>query len=298
AGQEPLAERYLVRPTSETIIGTMYAKWIQSYRDLPVLINQWCSVLRWERRTVPFLRTTEFLWQEGHTAHRDEADARERTMMMLEVYRAFLEDFLAIPVVPGRKTPNEKFAGAVDTYSVEALMGNGRALQAATSHYLGDGFARVLGIDFLDADGQRKYVHMTSVGLSWRVIGALIMVHGDDRGLVLPPSVAPYQVVIVPIAPEAVRDQVLGEARRLADGLGGVRVHLDDRPEYTPGWKFNEWELRGVPIRLELGPRDLEAGQAVLVRRDDGRRRPVPLAQVAETVQRELAAMQGDLYRR
>lgn len=299
AGQEQLAERYLVRPTSETIIGTMYAKWIQSYRDLPVLINQWCSVLRWERRTVPFLRTTEFLWQEGHTAHRDEADARERTMMMLEVYRSFLEDFLAIPVVPGRKTENEKFAGAVDTYSVEALMGNGRALQAGTSHYLGDGFARVLGIEYLDADGERKPVHMTSWGLSWRVIGALIMVHGDDRGLVLPPAVAPYQVVIVPIAPERVRDQVLAEARRLAAGLAPVaRVHLDDRPEYTPGWKFNEWELRGVPIRVELGPRDLEAGQAVLVRRDDGTRRPVPLAELTAAVERELAALQGDLYQR
>ncbi|HEX6987846.1 MAG TPA: proline--tRNA ligase [Bacillota bacterium] len=299
AGQEELAERYLVRPTSETIIGTMYARWIQSYRDLPVLINQWCSVVRWERRTVPFLRTTEFLWQEGHTAHRNEADARERTMTMLEVYRSFLEDFLAIPVVPGKKTENEKFAGAVDTYSVEALMGNGRALQAGTSHYLGDGFARVLGIEFLDDDGERKPVHMTSWGLSWRVIGGLIMVHGDERGLVLPPSVAPYQVVIVPIAPERVRDRVLAEARRLAAGLGDVaRVHLDDRPEHTPGWKFNEWELRGVPIRVELGPRDLEAGQAVLVRRSDGVRQAVPLDGVARAVERELADLQGALYRK
>ena len=298
-GEEKLAERYVVRPTSETMFGTMYAKWIQSYRDLPLVINQWCSVVRWEKRTLPFLRTTEFLWQEGHTAHRDEQDARARTMQMLEVYRAFLEDYLAIPIVAGRKSENEKFAGAVDTYTCEALMQDGRALQAATSHYLGDGFARVLGIEFLDQDGRHKPVHTTSWGLSWRVIGALIMVHGDDRGLVLPPSVAPYQVVIVPIAPEAERAAVMAEAQRLAEALpASVRVRLDDRLEHTPGWKFNEWELRGVPLRLELGPRDLQNRQAVLVRRDTGEKEAVPLDGVGIAVQERLAEIQRSLLER
>lgn len=298
-GEEKLPERYVVRPTSETMFGVMYAKWIQSYRDLPLLINQWCSVVRWEKRTLPFMRTTEFLWQEGHTAHRDEQDARQRTMQMLHVYHDFLSEYLAIPTVPGRKTENEKFAGAVDTYTVEALMSDGRALQSATSHYLGDGFARVLGIEFLDKDGRHKPVHTTSWGLSWRVIGAIIMVHGDDRGLVLPPAVAPYQVVAVPIAPQQARERVLQAVNNLTAKIPKeIRVHVDDRPEHTPGWKFNEWELKGVPIRLELGPRDLEKGQAILVRRDTGEKEPVPLDSVPAVVQERLAAIQRDMLER
>jgi len=298
AGNEKLAERLVVRPTSEVIIGATYTKWIQSYRDLPVLINQWCNVVRWERRTLPFLRTTEFLWQEGHTAHRDEADARERTLLMLEVYRSFLEDHLAIPVVTGRKSNREKFAGAVDTYTTEALMGDGRALQTATSHYLGDGFAKVLDIQFLDQDGVHKHVHQTSWGLSTRVIGALIMVHGDERGLVLPPRVAPFQVIIVPIAPEPRRDEVFQAARDLAGQLAdkGIRVHVDDRPEHTPGWKFNEWELRGVPLRLEIGPRDLDAGTVVLVRRDTGQKETVNMAEAVDSMPDRLDQLQAAIY--
>lgn len=299
-GNEKLSERYVVRPTSETMFGTMYAKWIQSYRDLPLLINQWCSVVRWEKRTLPFMRTTEFLWQEGHTAHRDEEDARSRTMQMLYVYRDFLAEVLAIPTIAGRKTENEKFAGAVDTYSVEALMGDGRALQSATSHYLGDGFAKVLNIQFLDRDGRHKYVHTTSWGLSWRVIGAIIMVHGDRHGLVLPPAVAPYQVVVVPIAPsDDAREQVLQAVNKLVDKMpSAVRVFVDDRWEYTPGWKFNEWELRGVPIRLEVGPRDLERGEAVLVRRDTGEKTPVQWDKVPTVINEQLTAIQNDMLER
>ncbi|MEX2355902.1 MAG: proline--tRNA ligase [Thermaerobacterales bacterium] len=300
AGEEVLGERLAVRPTSEIIIGTMYARWVQSYRDLPLLINQWCNVVRWERRTTPFLRTTEFLWQEGHTAHRDEADARQRTLMMLEVYRSFLEEHLAIPVLAGRKSLLEKFAGAVDTYTVEALMGDGRALQAGTSHYLGDGFAKVLGIEYLDEDGKHKPVHQTSWGMSTRVIGGLIMVHGDTRGLVLPPRVAPYQAVIVPIAPARVREKVLAAAENVRERLAaaGVRVQLDDRAEHSPGWKFNEWELRGVPLRLELGPRDLDAGQLVMVRRDTGAKVSIPDSELETAVTNDLAVMQDEMLAR
>lgn len=296
-GDEELAEPYLVRPTSETIIGTMYSKWIQSYRDLPLLINQWCNVVRWEKRTLPFLRTTEFLWQEGHTAHRNEQEARARTRQMLDLYHAFLESFLAIPVVPGRKSEREKFAGAVETLTVEALLGDGRALQSATSHYLGDGFAKALDIMFLDEDGQHKPVHTTSWGLSWRVIGALIMVHGDDRGLVLPPAVAPYQVVFIPIGPEKDRAPVLEAVRSLAETLSGVRVHIDDRTGYSAGWKFNEWELRGVPLRIEVGPRDLQQQQAIVVRRDTGEKRAVPMAALGGETARLLEQIQRDMLR-
>lgn len=298
-GGEQLSERLAIRPTSETIICSMYAKWIKSYRDLPVLINQWANVVRWEKSVRPFLRTTEFLWQEGHTAHRTAEEAEAETARMLEVYRDFVETDLAIPVIPGRKTEKEKFAGAVATYSIEALMGDGKALQAGTSHYLGDRFARGFGIQFLDDDNTLKYVHQTSWGMSTRIIGALIMVHGDDRGLVLPPKVAPYQVVIVPIAPTKERDTVIQAAAGLRDRLSGaVRVTLDDRAEYTPGWKFNEWEMRGVPLRIEIGPRDIKNNQCVLVRRDTGEKTPVPRDRVEDAVVDTLSAIQRSLFER
>ncbi len=270
-GDEILPERLAIRPTSEAIIGPMYSRWVQSYRDLPILINQWCSVVRWEKATRPFLRTAEFLWQEGHTAHATAEEAQDEAMRMLEVYRDFYENEMAIWVVPGQKTESEKFPGALRTYSVEALMGDGRALQAATSHNLGQNFARAYEIRYLDQGGQLQDAWTTSWGLSWRALGALIMVHGDARGLVLPPKMAPTQVVIVPIGQGPEGDAVRTRARQLREQLAEVaRVHLDDRDEYTPGWKFNAWELRGVPLRLEIGPRDLREHQCVLVRRDTG----------------------------
>ncbi len=270
-GNEILNEPLAVRPTSEAIICDFYSRWIQSWRDLPVLINQWCNVVRWEKSTRPFLRTSEFLWQEGHTCHRSEEEAEEETLKMLEVYREFLETEMAIPAIAGRKTEREKFAGALRTYSVEALMTDGRALQAGTSHNLGQHFARVFDITFLDQDDQLKHVWQTSWGVSTRLIGALIMVHGDDRGLILPPRLAPTQAVIVPILSKKDRERVLNSARELEEQLKGqVRIKLDDREEYSPGWKYNEWEMRGVPIRIEIGPRDLDKGHVVIVRRDTG----------------------------
>lgn len=287
-GGEDLAEPLAVRPTSEAIIGSMYAKWIQSYRDLPVLINQWCNVVRWEKATRPFLRTSEFLWQEGHTCHRTEAEAEAETLMILDIYRDFAENTLAIPVIPGLKSESEKFAGALRTYSIEALMSDGRALQAGTCHNLGQHFAEVFGIQFLDQDGQLKYVWQSSWGVSTRLIGALVMVHGDDRGLVLPPRVAPIQVVVVPIPSDKDAELVAGAVATAraalengAGGLGALRLRVDDRAEYTPGWKFNEWEMRGVPLRLEIGPRDVRQGQVTAVRRDTGEKRPLPAEPVA-----------------
>ena len=298
-GNEPLTERLAVRPTSETIICEMYSRWIKSYRDLPVLINQWANVVRWEKRTLPFLRTTEFLWQEGHTAHRTEEEAEEEVVRMLGVYQDFVEKDLAIPVIPGRKTEKEKFAGAMHTYSIEALMKDGKALQAGTSHHLGQNFAKVFGIEFLDSDGQLKHVWQTSWGMSTRIIGALIMVHGDDRGLALPPKVAPTQVVIVPIAPQKERENVLSRVREIAGGLAGqFRLRLDDREEYTPGWKFNEWEMRGVPLRAEIGPRDLRENQAVLVRRDTGDKISVSLDGLGSTIRTLLDEIQQNMYDR
>lgn len=298
-GGEQLQEKLAVRPTSETIICSMYSKWIQSYRDLPMLLNQWCNVVRWEKRTLPFLRTSEFLWQEGHTAHRTEDEAVAETIQMLRVYQDFVENDLAIPVIPGLKTEKEKFAGAVRTYCIEALMQDGRALQSGTSHFLGQNFAKPFNIQFLDADGQLKYVWQTSWGMSTRIIGALVMVHGDDRGLVIPPKVAEIQVVIVPIAPVKERPKVIERAGQIAAELAEVaRVHVDDREEHSPGWKFNEWELKGVPIRVEIGPRDLKAGQAVMVRRDTGVKEPVPLTELKDKVTATLAAIQTDLYDR
>jgi len=297
AGGEKLEERLALRPTSETMIGHMYSQWIQSYRDLPVLINQWANVFRWEKRTLPFLRTSEFLWQEGHTAHASEEEAREETMRMLEVYRDFVETEMAIPLYVGQKTPSEKFAGAVDTYSIEAMMKDGKALQAGTSHYLGQNFARGFEIKFLDRDNQLKYVHTTSWGVSTRLIGALIMVHGDDRGLALPPRLAPIQVIMIPVGPPKFREKVMARFDPLFEGLkaAGVRVRTDLREE-TPGWKFNEWEMRGVPIRLELGPRDVDNNQCVLARRDTGEKLTVSLDEAVERVQALLEEIQRNMF--
>ena len=269
-GGEELEEPLAIRPTSETIIGHSFAKWIQSYRDLPLLINQWNNVMRWEKRTTLFLRTSEFLWQEGHTAHRTAEEAEERTKMMLEVYRAFTEEEAAIPVLTGRKSENEKFAGALRTYAIEVMMGDGKALQAGTSHNLGQNFAKGCEMQFLDDDGQRKYCYTTSWGMSTRMIGGLIMVHGDKNGLMLPPRLAPYQVVIVPIwRKDAEKDAVSGLVERVAKMLKGkVRVKVD-WSENTPGWKYNEWEMRGVPLRMEIGPRDVQNNSVMLVRRDN-----------------------------
>ncbi|MCY9516136.1 proline--tRNA ligase [Paenibacillus apiarius] len=300
AGGEVLEEKLAIRPTSETMIGHMYSKWIQSYRDLPVLINQWANVVRWEKRTLPFLRTSEFLWQEGHTAHETEEEARQETMLMLKTYREFVEDYLAIPVIEGQKTPSEKFAGAVDTFSIEAMMKDGRAVQAGTSHYLGTNFAVAFDIKFLGRENEQEFVHTTSWGVSTRLIGSLIMVHGDDRGLALPPKVAPTQVIMIPIGPAKLRDQVVGRANELFGELkrAGVRVRMDDRSDISPGWKFNEYEMRGVPVRLEIGPRDMENGVCVLVSRISGEKRVVEQANLVEEVSKMLADVHQEMYDR
>jgi prolyl-tRNA synthetase len=298
AGGEKLEERLAIRPTSETMIGHMYAEWINSYRDLPLLINQWANVVRWEKRTQPFLRTSEFLWQEGHTAHEDEADARRETMLMLDTYRDFAENFLAIPVIVGQKTPSEKFAGAMDTYSIEAMMKDGKAVQAGTSHYLGTNFAVAFDIKYLDRDNQHTFAHTTSWGVSTRLIGAIIMVHGDDRGLVLPPKVAPLQTIMIPIGPPKTREQVIKRVDELYAELkqAGVRVKVDDRADQSPGWKFNEYEMRGVPIRIELGPRDMENGQVVLVSRVSGEKKVVAQSDIVQEVQNLLAEIHQQMY--
>jgi prolyl-tRNA synthetase len=269
AGGKDLEEPLIVRPTSETVIGEMMAKWISSYRDLPLLLNQWANVVRWELRPRLFLRTTEFLWQEGHTAHLDEADAMRETLQMLDVYAEIAREIAALPVVPGEKTPGERFAGAVRTFSIEGMMRDGKALQAGTTHYLGTNFARAFGIQYLDQAGQQTLCHTTSWGMSTRMIGAVIMTHGDDKGLVLPPRIAPHQVVIVPIGRGDDAAPVQAAARDLARRVkaAGIRVHIDDRSHVSPGFKFNEWELRGVPLRLEIGPRDLAGNSALLARR-------------------------------
>jgi len=299
-GDKELEEPWAVRPTSESIICPMFARWVQSYRDLPILINQWCSVVRWEERPRAYLRTLEFLWQEGHTVHATLEEAEERARLMLEVYRDFVETELAIPVIPGQKTESEKFAGALPTYTIEAMMGGKHwALQSATSHNLGDHFGRVFDIQYLDAQGQRRYAFNTSWGLSHRTVGAMVMVHGDDRGLKLPPRVAPIQVIIVPIwrsEEERAKVEALVDTVR-ARLLEHVRVYADLRDDKTPGWKFNEWDLKGVPIRLEIGPRDVAQDQVTLVRRDIlGERITVPVSQVVEAVLEELNALQQRLY--
>ena len=301
-GDEELEERLVVRPTSEVIIGTMYAKWIKSWRDLPVLINQWANVVRWEKVTRPFLRTTEFLWQEGHTAHETEAEAHEETMRILALYKEFVETELAMPVIDGAKSESEKFAGASRTYSIEALMGDGRALQAGTSHNLGQNFAKAFEIQFQGRDKALQHAWTTSWGMTTRLIGAVIMTHGDDSGLILPPRVAPYQVVIVPIQRGNWQETVLPKAREIQAQLSaqGIRVMLDARDEYTPGWKFAEWEMRGVPLRLEIGPKDIEKSQVVLVRRDvrENNKLPTAMDGLPATVTSLLETIQKALFDR
>ena len=298
-GGEKLTERLAIRPTSEVVIGMMYARWIQSHRDLPVLINQWANVVRWEKATRPFLRTLEFLWQEGHTAHASREEAAEEVQRMLEVYREVAEDVLSLPVIKGRKSENERFAGALSTYAIEALMPDGKALQAGTSHELGQNFAKAYDITFTDVDEQVKHVWTTSWGVSWRILGGLIMAHGDDRGLVLPPEVAPHHAVIVPILKKG-DESVLPAARALLEELraANLRVLLDDRMEQTGPWKFNEWEMRGVPVRVEIGPRDVANNQVTLARRDTLEKSSVPRGEAAQHIASLLAEMQKNLYAR
>ena len=299
-GTEVLEERLVVRPTSETIIGTMYAKWVQSWRDLPILINQWANVVRWEKVTRLFLRTTEFLWQEGHTAHETAEEAEAETQKMLGVYKDFAHTELAMPVIDGQKTDSEKFAGAERTYSIEALMRDGRALQAGTSHNLGQNFAKVFDIKFQARDKSVQYVYGTSWGVSTRMIGGVIMTHGDDGGLILPPRIAPYQVVIIPIPRGNWRETVLPRAQAIRDELvaRGVRVMLDDRDTQTPGWKYNEWELRGVPLRLEIGPKDIEKSQVMLARRDTREKSSAAMDGLASHVVDMLDSIQEALFAR
>ena len=299
AGGKQLEEPLAVRPTSEALIWSTYARWVQSYRDLPLLYNQWANCVRWELRPRLFLRTSEFLWQEGHTAHETEDEAVAEALTILhDVYADMIENVLAIPVLRGRKSESERFPGAVDTYTLEALMRDGKALQAATSHYLGQGFARAFDVRYTDRDGSVQHPYATSWGASTRLVGGLVMTHGDDRGLRLPPRVAPQQVVIVPIVGEDERADVLKAAAAVADELraAGVRVRVDDRPELRPGFKFNEWELKGVPVRIELGSRDLAASAVTVARRDTGGKEQVPLARVPAAVDELLRDVQASLF--
>jgi prolyl-tRNA synthetase len=299
-GSEKLEERLAIRPTSEAIICSIYANWIQSWRDLPLLINQWANVVRWEKVTRLFLRTTEFLWQEGHTCHATAEEAREETLKMLRVYEEFANTVLAIPVIAGMKTENERFPGAQDTFTVEALMGDGKALQAGTSHDLGQHFAKMFDISFEDKDGQRKLVHQTSWGMTTRLIGAVIMVHGDDNGLILPPKIAPHQVVIVPIFKSANQAEVCAKAAEVAETLKavGVRVKLDTDDQHSPGWKYAEYEMRGVPLRIEIGPKDIEKGHVMAVRRDNRAKETVPFAELTSRIPALLDQLQADLLQR
>ena len=296
-GLNPLQERLCVRPTSETLFCDFYKDEIQSYRDLPKVYNQWCSVVRWEKETRPFLRSREFLWQEGHTAHATAEEAEARTQQMLNVYADFCEQVLAIPVVKGRKTDKEKFAGAEATYTIEALMHDGKALQSGKSHNFGDGFAKAFGIQYTDKDNKLKYVHQTSWGMTTRLIGALIMVHGDDSGLVLPPKIAPVQVDVIPIMQN--KDGVLNKAYEVKEALvkAGLRVKVDDTDK-KPGWKFSEQEMRGIPVRVEMGPRDIEAGQAIIVRRDTREKTTVAIESLAEEIKNILDKMQTEMLER
>ena len=300
AGGKELEEPLIVRPTSETVIGEMMAKWIGSYRDLPMLLNQWSNVVRWELRPRMFLRTTEFLWQEGHTAHADEADAMAETLLALNLYAHVARDVAAMPVIEGEKTPGERFAGARRTFTVEAMMRDGRALQSGTSHYMGENFARSFGIQYSADSGEQRFCHTTSWGMSTRMLGGVIMTHGDDKGLVLPPLLAPYQVVIVPIGRGDQAAQMLAAAAGLAERLraAGIRTHVDTREQLSPGFKFNDWELRGVPIRLELGPRDLAQGSALMSLRLGDGKTSVPLEEAPDLLTHELTAFQIMLLRR
>ncbi len=296
-GLNPLQERLCVRPTSETLFCDFYKNDIQSYRDLPKNYNQWCSVVRWEKETRPFLRSREFLWQEGHTAHATAKEAEDRTIQMLNVYADFCEEILAMPVVRGKKTEKEKFAGANATYTIEALMHDGKALQSGTSHNFGDGFAKAFGIQYTDKENKLQYVHQTSWGVTTRLIGAIIMVHGDDSGLALPPQIAPVQVMVIPVQQQ--KEGVLKKAMELKERLKkeGVRVKLDDS-EKSPGWKFSEQEMRGIPIRIEIGPKDMQAGQCVLVRRDTREKTIVLLEQLETAVKELLEKIQNDMFER
>ena len=294
-GLEPLQERMCVRPTSETLFCDFYARDIQSHRDLPKLYNQWCSVVRWEKTTRPFLRSREFLWQEGHTAHATAEEAEERTEMMLNLYADFCEEVLAMPVIRGRKTDKEKFAGAEATYTIEALMHDGKALQSGTSHNFGDGFAKAFDIQYTDKDNTLKYVHQTSWGMTTRLIGAIIMVHGDDNGLVLPPRIAPTQVIVIPIQQR--KEGVMEKAMELKETLSNFRVKVDDSDK-SPGWKFSECEMRGIPLRVEIGPKDIEAGQAVLVRRDTHEKITVALEELESKVGELLETIQKEMFER
>ena len=295
-GSEKLEERLAFRPTSETMFCDHWSRVLQTYRELPMLYNQWCSVIRWEKTTRPFLRTAEFLWQEGHTVHATAEEAQEETMQMLGVYRDFCEKNLAIPVYCGQKSEKEKFAGARATYSIEAMMQDGKALQSGTSHNFGTNFSEPFEIKYLDKDGTQKYAHETSWGTSTRLIGAIIMTHGDERGLKLPPMIAPYQVVVVPVA--AHKEGVLEGAKAVADKLtaAGLRVKFDDRDNVTPGWKFNEWELKGVPVRVEIGPRDLAEGKVMSVRRDTFEKAPLDIEGLEGEIKAMLDAIQTNMF--
>jgi prolyl-tRNA synthetase len=301
-GGKELEEPLIVRPTSETIINHMFSQWIRSHRDLPMMINQWANVVRWEMRTRMFLRTTEFLWQEGHTAHATREEAERETLTMLEVYRKFVEEFLAIPLIVGRKSAAERFPGAVETYTIEGLMGDGRALQCGTSHFLGQNFAKAFETRYLDDQNQMQFVWQTSWGMTTRLIGAIVMTHGDDQGLRLPPTVASTQAVVVPIWRKAEEgEQVLASARAMFASLeqAGIRAHLDTREGLTPGFKFNDWEMRGVPVRIEIGPRDVASGEAVLARRDKSgqeAKSKASMATIADTVRAMLTEIQTNLY--
>ena len=295
-GLNPLQERLCVRPTSETLFCDFYKNLIQSYRDLPKVYNQWCSVVRWEKETRPFLRSREFLWQEGHTAHATAEEAEERTVQMLNLYADFCEDFLAMPVVRGRKTEKEKFAGAEATYTIEALMHDGKALQSGTSHNFGDGFAKAFQIQYTDKENQLRYVHQTSWGMTTRLIGAIIMVHGDDSGLVLPPKVAPTQVMVIPVQMQ--KEGVLEKSMEVKERLGKVcRAKIDDSDK-TPGWKFSECEMRGIPLRVELGPRDIENNKCVVVRRDTREKLEISLDDLETEIPRLLELVQQEMFQR
>lgn len=298
-GDEELEERIAIRPTSEAIICATYAEWVQSWRDLPILINQWANVVRWEKVTRLFLRTREFLWQEGHTAHATAEECEEEALKILDMYKEFAENLLAIPVIVGRKSEAQKFPGAVHTYTIEALMSNGWALQAGTSHNLGQHFAKVFDIKYLDQNQQQQYVWQTSWGVSTRLVGGVIMTHGDNSGLILPPKIAPIQAIIVPIIFDKSRSEVLEKVNQHISSLSDkVRVEADLRDEYTPGWKFNEWELKGVPIRIEVGPRDVKNEQAVVVRRDTREKTIVKEMELKETIVKMLDDIQNNLFQR
>jgi prolyl-tRNA synthetase len=296
AGGEKLEERLVIRPTSETIFSMLYSKWLKSWRDLPMIYNQWCSVLRWEKETRPFLRSREFLWQEGHTIHETKEEAMERTLLMLEVYAKVVEELLAIPVIKGKKTEKEKFSGAEETYTIETLTRDGRALQSGTSHYIGQNFTKPFEVKFQNREGKEEYAYQTSWGISTRLMGALIMAHGDERGLKLAPKLAPIQVKIIPIAMH--KEGVLEKAEELKERLSKeFRVELDDRKEVTPGFKFNECELKGIPLRIEIGPRDIENGKCIIVRRDTLEKKEIELTNLENEIRETLEEIQKNMYR-